>query len=121
MVAVFALTVWFGSSQHCNLEASGIFADHEDQDVGCCPTSNGDCDSDGCNVVEAAAYRSAEASHALVAPDLVVLALTVLVDPAHDPLLLAVRATGERVEPWVPMWHFDRRTVAVPGAPDVLA
>ena len=119
--ALLVLTLWLGSTQHCNLEAAGILSARGEHDSTCCPNTSEGCRSDGCTVVESAAYRSADAGDALVVPDT---ALSYWVDcfaPAitmpADNIAVAPKALTARLRPWVPAWHFDRRTVALPGAP----
>jgi hypothetical protein len=119
--AVIVLTLWLGATQHCNLEAAEIFGAHDAHDTACCPNSTGGCHADGCKVVESAAYRGAEASDLSVAADVTafcwVLRPAPSIPPTGDALALAAKTSIERLHPWVPIWHFDRRTVANPGAP----
>jgi hypothetical protein len=123
--AVFALTVWLGASQHCNLEAVGILSHQEEGGTTCCPSSTDGCHTDGCKVVESAAYRVATNSTSLLVPDFAIcgclFCLSLVVPPSDDALCASVRTSIDRMLPWVPTWHFDRRTVAAPGAPSFLA
>ena len=120
IAAVLTLTGWLGASQHCNLEAAGIFGHEDGTGKACCPNSLEGC-TDGCPVVETATYRVAEKSASFVVPQFAVckcLHCAALIPPfSAEALNETVRHTLGEIRPWVPAWHFDRRTAAVPGAP----
>jgi hypothetical protein len=119
--AVLALTVWLGASQHCNLAAVGLFDHQSETDRTCCPGSEHGCETDGCKAVESGAYRlSASTILAALPPSLecgCYLCHVLIYLPTETTLAAKVRVAVERIEPWVPAWHFERRAVAVPGAP----
>lgn len=121
IAVVFALTLWFGATQHCNLEAAGILAPHEESTNGGCPISADVCHGDGCGLVESGAYRASDSDASIQAPVLAVcgclLCVSLVCAPSGDVLTDSVSAPIDRVQPWVSNWHFDRRTVAAPGAP----
>ena len=121
VAAVLALTVWLGASQHCNLKAVGLFDHQTETDGACCPGSEHGCTTDGCKVVESGAYRvSASTTLAALPPSLecgCYLCHALFFPPTETALAAKVRVAVERIEPWVPAWHFERRAVAVPGAP----
>ncbi|MDI1250029.1 MAG: hypothetical protein PSV13_14295 [Lacunisphaera sp.] len=115
------LTLWFGASMHCNLEAAGFLAEHEPARTGCCPAATDDCHMDGCKVVESAAYRSTNLGDLVVAPDLLAclcqLGVYRLFPPSSELIDATAKVATQEIRPWVPVWHFERRTVAAPGAP----
>jgi len=121
IAVVFTLTVWFGASQHCNLEAAGILPHQEESSSGCCPNSTQGCHVDGCMVVESNVYRHTDVDSSVAVPgplECECLLLVALIAPHADERLAAhVRTAIDRIQPWVHDWHFERRTVAAPGAP----
>lgn len=122
--AFLALTVWLGASQHCNLEALGVF-DHQAEAGGaCCPGSEHGCSADGCKVVESGNYRLSEAKALVALPALLecccYLCHVLVALPAGAALAVKVRVAVGQMKPWVPAWHFERRAVAVPGAPALI-
>ncbi len=124
IAVVFALTVWLGASQHCNLEAAGVFDHQTATGRACCPGSEYGCNVDGCKAVESGAYRPS-ASTALVALPAPLecccyLCNILVTPPTEVTLAVKVRVAVEQIKPWVPAWHFERRAVAVPGAPALI-
>ncbi len=121
IAAVFVLTLWLGATQHCNLEAAGILGAHDVHDTACCPGSTEGCHSDGCKIVESAAYRGADANNLSVAAAVTAFGWepcpALSIPSTDDALAVAAKVSIERLHPRVPSWHFDRRTVANPGAP----
>jgi hypothetical protein len=124
IAVVFALTVWLGAAQHCNLEAAGVFDHQTETGRACCPGSEHGCNFDGCDVVESGAYRLSDSTALVALPaslECCCYLCHVLVAPPSEAALAAkVRVVVERIKPWVPAWHFERRTVAAPGAPAVI-
>jgi hypothetical protein len=122
--AVLALTAWLGASQHCNLEAAGVFDLHTETDSACCPGSEHGCNTDGCRVVESGSYRLSESKAVVALPSLLecycYLCHVLVTPPTEATLAEKVRTAVERINPWVPSWHFERRSVAVPGAPALI-
>jgi hypothetical protein len=124
IAALLALTVWLGASQHCNLEAAGMFGDQTETDRACCPDSKHGCDTDGCQVVESGAYRLSESNTVVALPASLVcycyLCHVLVTPPTEAMLAVEVRAVVQLIKPWVPVWHFERRSVAIPGAPALI-
>ena len=123
-VVLFTLTIWFGAARHCTLEAAGVLADSEAGAGVCCPDSIDDCHADGCKLVESVAYRTADAGLPILAPGVVDLSwlfsLAWPVSFRDDAGSASVRASWDLARSWRPAWHFDRRSVAAPGAPSGL-
>ncbi len=124
IAVVITLTVWLGASQHCNLEAAGILTHHEESCASHCPDSLDGCHTDGCHVVESSAYRVSASSSLVAVPSLMacdcLICLSLVAPPFDDALSVWVLTSIDRVQHWVPAWHFERRTVAAPGAPSSL-
>ena len=122
--ALLVLTVWLGASQHCNLEAAGVFDHKAESDRSCCPSSEHGCNTDGCRVVESGSYRFSESKAVVALPSSLkcccYLCHVLVASPAEATLAEKVRTAVERINPWVPSWHFERRSVAVPGAPALI-
>ncbi len=125
LVVVFALTIWFGASQHCHLEAAGLLTHGEHDGGGCCARTAPDCHADNCDLVEDATYRAAESAPVVLAPAIVecdwLTASAWLASPPRDALPVSDHVVFRTIPPWVPSWHQSRRTVALPGAPSASA
>jgi hypothetical protein len=122
--AVLALTVWLGATQHCNLEAAGVFDHQTETGRACCPGSEHGCNVDGCKAVESGAYRLSDSTTLVSLPASLecccYLCHVFIAPPSETALAVKVRVAVEQITPWVPSWHFERRSVAVPGAPALL-
>lgn len=117
--------VWFLASQHCTLEAAGFLAHHEDAESGCCGKSAEQCHADACLIVETPAYRTADAEALVAAPleDFCSCVPCLLPEDGSRDFGLEVEYVRETeaIRPWVPLWRFEQRAVAPPGAPSSLA
>lgn len=125
---VFALlAIWLPVTQHCDLEAAGLLAAHDDvhaAETDCCePTTP--CSHDGCEVVENGTYLPADNVVKVLTPDLFVCTCFLFARfdafdaPVSDePDLPDVAAM--RPQAWVPTWHFARRAAPLSRAPSVL-
>jgi hypothetical protein len=124
IAVVFALTIWLGATQHCNLEAAGIF-DHETETGRvCCTGSEHGCRVDGCMEVESGSYRPSASTTLVALPATLgcccYLCNVLVTPPTEVTLAVKVRVAVGQIKPWVPAWHFERRAVAVPGAPELI-
>jgi len=121
IAVVFTLTVWFGASQHCNLEAAGILTHEDESSHRCCSNTTPGCHVDGCKVVESNGYRHTDVDSSVSVPAPLeyecMLLLASLAPDVDECLSAHVRIAIDRIQPWVHEWHFERRTVAAPGAP----
>lgn len=124
VAVVFSLTVWLAASQHCNLEETGLLDHQAEAGRACCPGSEHGCNIDGCKVVESSAYRLSESKALVALPALLecccYLCHVLVAPPTEATLAVKVRIAVEQIKPWVLAWHFERRTVAVPGAPALI-
>ena len=117
------MALWLLATQHCGLEAAGLFAAHDEapEAAGCCAGSEG-CASDGCATVEEGEYRSDQRMAAIPAPAL--LTVTLLLGHESTPAL-ELRETPlvgelfERPRDWVTTWQFAQRAALSPRAPSL--
>ena len=125
LFAVVVMAVWLFATQHCGLEAAGLFAGHDESVEGksCCSTSGG-CENDGCAMVEEGAYRSDQSTLVISAPVLSVDAFLILSDVLPLQRLQAElalpRDAFERPRDWVTTWQFVQRAALSPRAPSVV-
>ena len=126
LTALFALALWLGATQHCNLEAAGILASHTDavSEGGCCTGSDVGCASDGCESVENGAYRTASENVAVDAPAFVccqcLICLSLDFSPVEVVKISGARTDLERPLDWVPTWQFVQRAALSPRAPSLM-
>lgn len=118
------LAVWLVATQHCVLEAAGVWeAGHDEEASTCCPDTPLNCEHDGCEVVEGGSVVASTSVAKVSAPEwqAVWLVLTAeLVEPRALPGPLAVRpAERSRSLEWVPIRHVERRAAPAPRAPSV--
>jgi hypothetical protein len=118
--ALFVTLLWLVATQHCGLEAAGIFAHGCEQADG---THN--CESvehaDGCTVVEGGAYKTSSGALKVSGPQAVVcLWLTRAFAAEQKPEVAAMRRQyAERPRDWVPTWRFVQRAALEPRAPSM--
>lgn len=122
-LACLALVLWLWGTQHCTLEAAGVL-----DDVGlsapCESDRSGHCATDGCDTVENGAYRTADATIQVPAPEAICpdccLCLALLAPRAEEFVCFATVAPVVSDLSWVPVWHFERRMAAPSRAPSPL-
>ena len=125
LFAVVVMAVWLFATQHCGLEAAGLFADHDEAVEGssCCSTSGG-CENDGCATVEEGDYRPDQSALVISAPVLSVDAFLVLSDLMSLQRLQAEIPLPcdafERPRDWVTTWQFVQRAALSPRAPSLV-
>lgn len=117
------LAVWLTATQHCALEAMGLWGSANGETNHAC-SSSGPCTNDGCQVVERGSITATKASLKVPAPDLqavtcllyiqLVVPSTVAERPAEYDAGIA------RALDWVPTWHFERRAAPLPRAPSLI-
>ena len=121
--AMFVVAFWLLATQHCGLEAAGIFDSHAAEPTqGCCPGGEAHCSHDGCELVEGRGVNLLSAAKA-PQPHLelclsLLLSLGVEV-PEPEP---APRVRGEafgRPLEWIATWQFVQRTALSPRAPSL--
>ncbi|HSI10266.1 MAG: hypothetical protein ACAH89_14305 [Rariglobus sp.] len=119
---VFAvLALWLPATQHCNLEAAGVFAHEAVESSTCCET-DASCVQDSCDVAESNLARPTVTTAKIFAPDLTLcicfLCSRLLPTSPPETPALAVSAT-ERPINWLPTWQFSRRTALPARAPNI--
>lgn len=122
-VAGFLLAFWLLATQHCGLEAAGLFDSHGDQPAGCCQATDG-CRGDGCRAIEGGEFRPDGSSVKIATPQLTAcLCLACGSFALHAPEFeLAATPTEilERPRDWVSTWHFVQRAALSPRAPSAI-
>lgn len=121
------VALWLVATQHCGLEASGLFA-HEataEAGAGCCSSNQTTgCEADGCKAVEEGQFRADTQILKATAPDLFAcacrLCCDLLLTPPPGDAGLAVKDRWDEAPAWVPAWQFERRAAAPAHAPDVV-
>src|SRR5688572_23588028 len=116
LVAVCLLAFWLVATQHCGLEAAGLFAaDHEGESAGCCASSGG-CENDGCATVEEGSYRLGTTATVIASPQLSECLWSVnwmnwSINVPERELRADVvfRSPFERPLDWLPTWQFVQR------------
>lgn len=118
------LAVWLTATQHCALEAAGLWGGSDKEKSHACCSSNGPCTEDGCHVVERSSIPASNLSVKVPAPDLLTCTFLLymqLIVPNTIVEPSAEYAEGiERPLGWVPTWHFERRAAPSPRAPSVI-
>lgn len=121
-VAVFVVAFWLLATQHCGLEAAGVYDSHAaETDHVCCPGGEEHCSHDGCELVEdrgvnLSSPAKAPQPHLAVWVSLLSLGVEV---PEPEP---ALRVQGEdygRPGEWIAGWQFVQRTALSPRAPSL--
>ena len=121
-VAVFVLAFWLLATQHCGLEAAGVFDSHADASQCCVGSGEEHCSHDGCELVEGGGVNVSAATKA-PAPQ-----LALLLSLACSRVKMPVLPTASRVhEPefgrpldWVAKWQFVQRAALAPRAPSLV-
>lgn len=115
LTALFLVVLWLPATQHCDLEAAGVWAGS-----GCCAADNG-CAQDECGTVESGDFKSGSGTMKLPSAPRTILHFAVSLLAANVP---AGGETGFRTLPahgaaddWLPQWRFARRAAPLPGAP----
>lgn len=124
-VALLLLALWLPATQHCDLEAAGLLAGHDECHSGqdCAGGHQDDpCAADVCALVEDAAYKSTFAAITVAAPT----ALTCLcclheITPATVLISLVSPERTDAPPELAPTWCFVTRTALPARAPDLVA
>lgn len=124
-IAAFVfLVLWIPATQHCDLAAAGLIAEHDEHtgSAACCE-NDAACSHDNCDVVESGAYKPSNNLLKVSAPDLFVctdlLCFRIAsIDLPSEPVMPVVEF--DRPMEWVPTWHFDQRAAPPSRAPSIL-
>lgn len=127
LTALVLLAFWLVATQHCALEAAGLFASHAGEETaatGCCATTTDGCAADGCETVEGSFYRVDSGSLKVATPDLSACLCLLSLEFALLPPATELSPTAvhwlDAADDWVPAWRFERRAAAPAHAPDML-
>lgn len=119
-LACLALALWLWGTQHCTLEAAGVL-DEFGLTTACDSDESGRCTTDDCDTLESGAYRVADTSIHVPAPEALgldcSLCLALLAPPAEEPACFATTLPVPLDLSWVPAWHFARRAAPPARAP----
>lgn len=117
------VALWLPATQHCGLEAAGVWMLSGDSAESCCDHGD-DCCADACAAVEGGRY-TANASSLKVSPPALLdgagaygLCLFVVVPPKENG---TEPEAPERPPDWISDWHFVRRAACPPRAPALTA
>lgn len=123
--ALLMLALWLPATQHCGLEAAGLFGPavecHNDADCAS-PHEQSHCDADNCQPIENSAYKSSLNLLQIAAPE----AFTCLfclhvISPETIVLALVSPERTDAPPELAPSWRFLARAVASPRAPSLAA
>jgi len=122
--SLLLLAVWLAATQHCILEAAGLWDAHADENVHtCCSDKVPPCTHDGCEVVEGGSIVSSTPSAKVSAPslaaDLACFEVGLIKSFASTSSPAEFVVGVERPSSWVPIWHFARRAAPSPRAPSL--
>ena len=121
LLALALLTLWVPATQHCSLEAAGLFPDACGDD-GCAPGEL--CSDDGCGTLESVPFKTPVMLVKAPAPYLqecLCCRHETVIASAEDDLIHAASERRDRPRDWVPEWHFVRRTAPPTRAPAPVA
>ena len=114
--ALFALVFWLAATQHCALEAAGVWDGHCDNGGKACCTHDDQSPDDACKIVEGGSVRTVDFSIAVPSPELQLWLATVFeTDAARQPIGAAPPQAVAL--DWVPRWAFVRRAAPPSRAP----
>jgi hypothetical protein len=121
-VVLFVMAAfWLLATQHCNLEAAQLLAEHAPSEQNCCEGGEAHCVHDGCRSVEDLGFSVSNVTKAPL-PALTLCACWELMATT----LVAAEAPSawtdlavERALDWVPTWQFVRRAACSPRAPAI--
>jgi len=124
-VALLLLALWLPATQHCDLEAAGLLAGHNECHTGqdCSGGHQDDpCAADVCALVEDAAYKSTFAAITIAAPA-VLTCLCCLHDITPETILTPLVSPERTDAPpgLASTWRFHTRTALPARAPDFTA
>lgn len=123
ITAIVLLAVWLTATQHCAIEAAGIWGSANGETNHACCSSRSPCTNVGCHVVERGSITATKASVKVPTPDLQVVTSLLYVH-LIVPSTIADRpaeydAGIAQALDWVPTWHFERRAAPSPRAPSL--
>lgn len=122
LIALLLVALWLPATQHCGLEAAGVWMLSGESAESCCDHGD-DCCADACAAVEDGRYTPHASSLKVSPPALLDWAgafdLSVIVVPPKENG--AGTESQERPQEWTRDWHFVRRAAYPPRAPALTA
>lgn len=126
IVVILLLALWLPTTQHCSLEAAGLFAPQEApaKQIKCCGAQEKACAEDPCELLESGDYRPASAQLNVPIPSFTVCACLFCVSVEQVLILPNADAATARVsfdwpEDCSPTWHIMQRAALSPRAPSL--
>lgn len=123
LFAVFWVATWLLATQHCGLEAAGVFEQHTAVDQKCCSGGEPHCSHDGCDTVENGNYKVDSDVPTVPVPQFVECFCLICCHISAPPLEASVDDLSwkyiERPLNWVPTWQFVQRAAPAPRAPSL--
>lgn len=124
LFAVVWVALWLLATQHCGLEAAGIFEQHTAVDQTCCAGGEPHCSHDGCDTVENGSYRIDSDAAIVPMPQFAECFCLICFTLSAPPLEIAAGDSPceyiERPLDWVPTWQFVQRAARSPRAPSLV-
>ena len=125
IIALVLAIAWMLATQHCGLEAAGMFSpcSAEAANGGACSPDE-HCELDGCALIERGSFTPANHSIKLPPPKLLSCACVQclqLVKALLQSQEVAPAAWLDAPQEWVSDWNFERRTASPPRAPSLIA
>jgi len=125
IAAFLLLALWLPATQHCGLEAAGLFSHamecHEADD---CPTPplQSHCDTDNCQPIEDTAYKTSSTTIEIAAP-LALTCLCCLHEITPETIVVPLISPERTNTPpeLVPTWRFVARAAGEPRAPSTVS
>ena len=117
-VSLCLAAFWLVATQHCGLEAAGIFDSHPETAQACCPATEDHCSHDGCELVEGRSIQVSGATK-LSLPQLAAVCCLVCQHATAAPAEAdrINRPQRERAADWAQPWQFVQRAASSPRAP----
>ena len=122
LAAVFLVAFWLLATQHCGLEAAGVFEAHAVAASGCCTNDGAHCSHDGCQIVEGRSLNTVGVVNAPQPQLTLCTCLICLTVPTPEPeriLRVGMDDVGRPLH-WGASWKFVQRVVPSPRAPSLV-
>ena len=127
IVVILLVALWLPTTQHCALEAAGLFSSQEEvpaNQTKCCGEPGKTCVEDPCNLLESGDYTSATAQPAVPVPAFTVCHCLLCISVAQDlistdPDAATACVSFDRPAHCSPTWHFMQRAALSPRAPSL--
>ena len=117
LLSLLLLAVWLPATQHCVLDAAGVFTKSCSDNPGVGENHA----KDACATVESSAYKASADTLKVSAPGLVAVLCSLCVPLEHaaspPPSVILPAGSLDRPRDWVSTWQFAQRAAPSPRAP----